>query len=121
MSRRRALATIGALALPIGACHSGRSSDAAPLPPGPIRLVLKHGPLGGDPRPFQQLLNSFERKNPDVTVSAELLPNASGAAHQYFLTALEGAARNFDVFILDVIWVAEFARAGWLANLADTF
>lgn len=51
----------------------------------------------------------------------ELLPSAPGAVHQYYLTALEGGSQDFDVFIIDVIWVAEFARAGWIAELTDAF
>ncbi|MET0595834.1 MAG: ABC transporter substrate-binding protein, partial [Polyangiaceae bacterium] len=39
-------------------------------------------------------------------------------AHQYFLTALEGGGGDFDVLIVDVVWVAEFARAGWLLDLS---
>src|SRR5262249_4971002 len=32
--------------------------------------------------------------------------------------ALEGGSRDFDLFFVDTIWVAEFARAGWLADLS---
>jgi multiple sugar transport system substrate-binding protein len=51
---------------------------------------------------------------------SEILPNDTDAAHQYFLTALEGGAA-FDVFVVDIIWVQEFARAGWIADISDAF
>lgn len=115
--RRRALSALGTLALALAACRD-RADEVRP--PVPIRVVLKHHPLG-DPGPFQRLLASFGRAHPDLQVSAELLPNAPGAVHQYLLTSLEGQSRDFDVFLVDVIWVAELARAGWLADLSDAF
>jgi multiple sugar transport system substrate-binding protein len=86
-----------------------------------VRLVLKHQPLWGDAAPFHALLRDFERANPGVTVVPELLPNASDLAHQFFLTSLEGGASDFDVFVADVVWVPEFARAGWVADLSAHF
>lgn len=83
-------------------------------------LVLKHQPLWGDAAPFRAMLASFERAS-GVSVTTEILPNASDVVHQYFLTALEGGTADFDVFVVDVVWVAEFARAGWIADLSDAF
>lgn len=117
--RRRFLAGLGAVALAAG-CRR-RGIVAAERPPGPIRLVFQHQPFLGDPAPLRRLFADFERDNPDVVVVAELLPSAPGAVHQYYLTALEGGSRDFDVFIIDVIWVAEFARAGWIAELSAAF
>lgn len=118
MTRRRALAAAGSLALLAGAGACAGDDDVRP--PGPIRLVFKHHPLG-EPGPFRRLIASFEAAHPGVLVSAELLPNAPGAVHQYLLTALEGRSRDFDLFLADVIWVAELARAGWVADLSVTF
>jgi trehalose/maltose transport system substrate-binding protein len=89
--------------------------------PGKVRIVLKYGPLWGPPRPFRELLAQFERANPGVEVAAEPMPNASDLAHQLFVTALEGGAADLDVIVVDVIWTAEFARAGWIADLSGAF
>jgi multiple sugar transport system substrate-binding protein len=83
--------------------------------------VLKLQPLWGDAAPFQALLERFEHDNPGVTVRVERIPNASDLAHQYYLTALEAGAADFDVLVADVIWVPELARAGWLQDLSDAF
>jgi multiple sugar transport system substrate-binding protein len=77
--------------------------------------------LGANPAPLRQLLSAYERKHPEVEVIPETLPNASDIAHQYFLTALEGGSQDFDVLVVDLIWVQEFARAGWIADLSDSF
>ena len=56
-----------------------------------------------------------------MRVAVERLPNAAGSVHQYYVTALEAGTRDFDVLLVDVVWVAELARAGWIADLSDAF
>ncbi len=117
-----------ALALLVLSCFGcrseGSSSGAGPepaKPPGKIRVVFKYQPLGSEPEAFQKLLDGFRQANPDIDLQTEVLPNASDVVHQYFLTALEGKSREFDVFIADVVWVPEFARAGWVSDISDAF
>ncbi|MCE9671846.1 ABC transporter substrate-binding protein [Myxococcus stipitatus] len=93
-----------------------RSADGART-----RLVLKYQPLWGPPGPFRELLSRFEEANPGVELVTEALPNASDLAHQFFLTSLEGGAQDFDVLVVDVVWVPEFARAGWVADVSAAF
>ncbi len=95
-----------------GACSQGRDAAVA------RRLTFVHQPLGGDPAVLEALLDEFRRAHPEVELTTQLLPNASDVAHQYFLTALEGGAAGLDVFVVDVVWVAEFARAGWISELS---
>jgi multiple sugar transport system substrate-binding protein len=83
-------------------------------------IVLKLQPLWGNPDPFRKLLARFEAEA-GVRVRTESLPNASDVVHQYYLTSLEGGATEFDVFPIDVVWAAEFARAGWIADLSSDF
>lgn len=88
---------------------------------GAIELVFRNQPLLAQSQAFEALLREFEAKNPGVSVRIEPIPNSSDLAHQFFLTALEGESDDFDLFILDVIWVAEFTRAGWMADLSEAF
>lgn len=110
---------MGLAALLVHGCQrspgSGRGDE------GVTRLVLKYQPLWGPPEPFRELLARFERENPGVTLVTEALPNSSDLAHQFFLTALGGGAGDFDVLIADVVWVPEFARAGWIADVSEAF
>lgn len=87
----------------------------------PGRLVFKHQPMWGDPAPFRRLLDAFRRAHPEIELVTEALPNSSDATHQFYLTALEGGADDFDVFVVDIIWVAELARAGWILDLSGSF
>ena len=81
-------------------------------------VVFKHGKIAGDPEPFRQLLDRFEKENPGIKVKDEILPASTDEQHQFYVINLEGRSSDFDVLSMDVIWVPEFARAGWLKNLS---
>lgn len=80
-------------------------------------LVFKHGKIEGDPAALRDLLDRFEREHPGVRVVDESLPSSTDQQHQYYITNLEGGSDEFDLFALDVIWVPEFSRAGWLREI----
>ncbi len=81
-------------------------------------VVFKHGKIAGDPALFQELLDEFERQNPDIDLRDEALPASTDEQHQFYVINLEGKGPEFDVLSMDVIWVPEFARAGWLRDLS---
>ncbi len=81
-------------------------------------IVFKHSKLFGDPTALQELIDEFEQQNPDIRVKHETLPSSSDEQHQFYVINLEGRTSDFDVFAIDVIWVAEFAKAGWLRDLS---
>ncbi len=81
-------------------------------------IVFKHGKIAGDPAAFRRILAEFEKENPGITVRDETLPANTDEQHQFYAVNLEGGSADFDVFALDVIWVPEFARAGWLRDLS---
>jgi len=85
---------------------------------GPITLVFKHQRIFGAFDPIPGLLREFEAAHPGVRVKSEALPASSDEAHQLYVVNLEGRSTGFDVMMLDVIWVPEFARAGWLLDLS---
>jgi multiple sugar transport system substrate-binding protein len=103
------IAALGLLAL--GAC--GRFPDER----GPVTLVFKYARILGSADPLPGLLRSFETAHPGVRVKGEALPWTSDDQHQFYVINLEGRSPGFDVMMLDVIWVPEFARAGWLLDL----
>jgi multiple sugar transport system substrate-binding protein len=97
----------------------GGCADRAPS--GPVTLVFKHARMFGDD-PVPRLVAAFEARHPGVRVKTEALGSASDEQHQFFVINLEGSpgrgrGPGFDVMMLDVIWVPEFARAGWLLDL----
>jgi multiple sugar transport system substrate-binding protein len=82
-----------------------------------VTLVFKHGKIAGDPEPFRQVLEGFERENPGIHIKDEPLPSSTDEQHQFYVINLEGGEDEFDVFAMDVIWVPEFIRAGWLKDI----
>jgi len=80
-------------------------------------LVFKHGKIAGDPQLFSQLLEKFHKENPGIIVRDETLPASTDEQHQFYVINLEGKSSEFDVLSMDVIWIPEFTRAGWLRDL----
>ncbi len=68
-----------------------------------------------------RLLAEFERRNPGVRVAVRELPAASDTQHQQYVTWLAARDASVDVYLIDVIWPAEFAAAGFLLPLDDRF
>jgi len=83
---------------------------------GTVELVFAHFKVPS-PEALTGLIEAFEQQNPGVEVIEEVLPTSTDQQHQFYVTALEGRSATFDVFALDVIWIQEFARAGWLMDL----
>jgi len=110
-ARRRALLlTLTAFAALAGCAEQ-------PGPEAPLTLVFKHAHILGQGNPIPRLLADFEARHPGVRVKAEALPWNTDEQRQFFVINLEGGSPGFDVMMLDVIWVPEFARAGWLLDL----
>ena len=112
--RRRLLRALCALPLAslAGACRAPQA------PPAADTLVFRHPKLFGDPRPLDALVAGFERVH-GARVRRETLPASSDEQHLFYAINLSAQTREFDVLALDTIWVAEFARAGWLRDLSD--
>lgn len=67
-----------------------------------------------------RLLRAFERHHPGIAVRLREMPASSDLQHQQFVTWLAAKDRSVDVYAIDLIWVAEFAAAGWIRPL-DAF
>jgi len=80
-------------------------------------LVFKHARLLSREEPLRALLDEFQQAHPQVRLREEILPASSDEQHLFYATQLEAGTTDFDVFTLDVIWVPEFRRAGWLREL----
>jgi len=103
--------TLVAFGISAFAC-SGRAAPDSPT------ILFKHGRMVGDYRLLRNLLDRFEGER-GVQVVDEILPSSSDTQHQYYITTLEGGGSDLDVLSMDVIWVPEFSRAGWLLDLTD--
>lgn len=114
LNRLGRLAASGCLLALLGACGEP-GTDTTPQA---VEIVFKHSKLFGDPAPFKALVQQFEERNPDIRVKAETLPSSSDEQHQFYVINLRAGSASFDVFAMDVIWVAEFAKVGWLRDVS---
>ncbi len=114
MTRLLAIACLSVVSFVVGSCEPNPGSSSSRTP---TVLVFKHGKLSGDPQAFQALLKEFETQHPGLVVREEILPASTDQQHQYYVMNLEGRTPTFDLLAADVIWVPEFARAGWIQSL----
>ena len=73
------------------------------------------------PEVWNQAIGDFERQNPGVKVVSEIGPQSSTQLHDLLTQKLRNRDTRLDVFVMDVIWPAEFASAGWALPLDSYF
>lgn len=73
------------------------------------------------PQLWEQAISQFEKQNPGVKIAREIAPNSSTQFHDLLAQKLRNRDTSLDVFMMDVIWPAEFASAGWVLPLDDFF
>lgn len=73
------------------------------------------------PQLWDRALGDFEKQNPGVKVIREVGPHSSTQFHDLVTQKLKNRDTKMDVFLMDVIWPAEFASAGWALPLDRYF
>ncbi|NIQ04024.1 MAG: extracellular solute-binding protein, partial [Nitrospinaceae bacterium] len=104
-----------------GVCLAGCSaSDRIQEPKNTIHYYQFSLPR--DRAGLTSLLDRFHLDHPDIRVQLHTLPTSSDDQHQFYLTHATGEGTSrIDVLAVDVIWLAEFARAGLLLPVDDLF
>lgn len=78
--------------------------------------VLDNDPSGA----MSEARDRFNNEHEHIQVEFITLSNDASEAHSQIVTQLTAQSR-LDIVNMDVIWVAEFAEAGWLMPLDDLF
>ncbi len=103
-----AVLTVAVLA---GSCARERSDG--------ITIVFA---AGNDPSgATEALIDEYNAAHPGVTVRFQAMPANTDTQHDAYVTYLSAHESNIDLYSLDVIWTAEFARAGWIVALPEGF
>lgn len=68
---------------------------------------------------LDEMIEAFNKEYPNIVVNHESLPGASDDIKESLMTSLAAGDSSPDVFECDIIWVSQFAAAGWLADVTD--
>ncbi|MBN1533591.1 MAG: ABC transporter substrate-binding protein [Spirochaetes bacterium] len=72
------------------------------------------------PEVWNGIIEEYERRS-GTRIHMERAPSSSSALHDLLVQKLRNESPDIDVFFMDVIWVPEFAAAGWASPLEDVF
>lgn len=73
------------------------------------------------PGVWDEAIREFHTRHPHIRIEREIAPHSSTAYHDLLTQKLKNRDQSVDVFFMDVVWVPEFAAAGWARPLDDRF
>jgi multiple sugar transport system substrate-binding protein len=117
---RAVTVSVGAVALAAGAvaCGSGGSSSSVAASAAQTIVFAESG-LGTEGQQTQVAINAFEKANPNIKVSIQVLsPDSTTYLSQLEHDFISGSSTP-DVFESDVTYPAKFAQAGWILPLTQ--
>lgn len=106
------LAAIPALVLCLTGCGGSSIEDGRTV----LRFVTWKP---NHPEAWEEALDAFERTHPEIKITREVGPHSSTQFHDLLTQKLRNQDDSVDVFLMDVVWVPEFAAAGWALPLED--
>jgi multiple sugar transport system substrate-binding protein len=118
---RAVTVSIGAVALAAGAaaCSSGGGSSSPVAASAKQTIVFAESGLGTEGQQTQLAINAFEKANPNIKVTVQVLsPDSTTYLSQLEHDFIAGSATP-DVFESDVTYPAKFAQAGWVLPLTQ--
>jgi len=73
------------------------------------------------PHVWAEAIARFTKIHPTISVEREIAPHSSTAYHDLLSQKLKNGDRTVDLFFMDVIWIPEFAAAGWALPIQQHF
>lgn len=68
---------------------------------------------------FEEVARVYSERTPGVTIRTLQLPPTPNEQFDRYVTTFASRDSSIDVLLMDIIWVAQFAAAGWIAPLED--
>ena len=111
-------ALVGIVALGVAACGSSSSKPAKSTPASAKQtIVFAESGLGTEGQQTQKAITAFEKANPNIKVSIEVLSPDSTTYLQQLQQHFIAGSSTPDVVESDVTYPAKFAQAGWILPL----
>lgn len=115
-----AAAISAALALAAAGCGSSGSGGGGQVSASAKQtIVFATQGLGSEGSATTAAVQAFEKLHPNITVQILNLSPTSDVAFEQLTQRFTAGSATPDVITSDVIWPAQFAQSGWLANLAQ--
>ena len=105
----------GVSALPVLA------AQATPTEEGPKTILHFVSWKPDQPKVWEEAIARFTKAHPHISIVREIAPHSSTAYHDLLTQKLKNRDPTVDLFFMDVIWVPEFAAAGWARPLDAHF
>jgi multiple sugar transport system substrate-binding protein len=115
LKRIMAVGLAGMMAFSLGACSPEAGSNQSGQSDEVVTITYARG--RDTTEGTKKLLAEFEKKHPNIKVKFKEMPADTGQNHDQLVTMLSAGSSEIDVIELDVIWPAEFAKAGYLQPL----
>lgn len=100
---------------------SGSTAESTGAEPAGDATVVRFSFDQGVGEVTQQIVDKFNESQDSVFVETVILPQDANVVHDDFVNKLASGDTSVDVMALDVVYVAEFASAGWLEDLGQYF
>jgi multiple sugar transport system substrate-binding protein len=119
------LAMVATLAATLAACGSGgdkgTNGQSTEVPKGNVTINWSANPIAGegDNDLRTVLANAFMKKYPNIKVKIVSAPTNSDTNRGTLTTQIGGGSSTPDVYLGDVVWPAQFAKAGIAQPLSD--
>ena len=84
-----------------------------------VQIVFSFGPE--DTGTVKSLVDEFNQQNPGIRVKYKRMPAETALYHQRLRNMFMSGSDRIDVIAGDIIWPAEFASHGWIADLSGRF
>lgn len=85
----------------------------------PIEITFAFDQGVGEPT--LRLLDEFNQSQSEIKVNSYVLPQDANNLHDDFVNKMVAGDTSVDIMALDVVYIAEFASAGWLTPLNEYF
>lgn len=84
-----------------------------------IVVTFPGSSAGAEADVLRRQLDDFMLAHPEIRVVQRQTPDLADQRHQLYVQWLNAGADDPDILQLDVVWIAEFAAAGWIRALDD--
>lgn len=119
MKRTKKQMAVSGLALMMAVSLAGCGSNGGKAEKEDGKVTLKFSFDQGVGEATQKIVDKFNESQDKIKVETVLLPQDANQVHDDFVNKLASGDTSVDIMGLDVVYVAEFASAGWLMDLTD--